>query len=168
MVVESWHREWPGKSLNAVAQFGNASHSLWVLNKEVLEVLELPWRRQQRRQVESFFFFLASFVLSPLFQTAYCTFVVLVVVHSFKHWFKKWRGKKVRHIFLPSKSATLWCVSLYTVDLPVFFLTSKAILKPSSINSTTCTKSASLNCLEVRAGAPGTKHNVQLEIQRKD
>lgn len=42
-------------------------------------------------------------------------------------------------------------------DLPVFFLTSRAILKPSSINSTTCSKSASLNCREVRAGAPGGK-----------
>lgn len=66
----------------------------------------------------------------------------------------------MRHIFLPNKRATLWCVSLYTVDLPVFFLTSKAILKPSSMSSTTCTKSASLNCLEVRAGAPGTKHKI--------
>lgn len=83
MVMESWHREWPGKSLNAVAQFGNASHSLRILNKEVLEVLELSWRRQKRREVERFF--LAAFVLSPLFQTAYCTFVV---VHRFKLWFK--------------------------------------------------------------------------------
>ena len=58
-------------------------------------------------------------------------------------------------MFLPKHQATLESVSLLTVGLPVFFLTSKAILKPSSMNSTTCTKSASLNCLDVRAGAPG-------------
>lgn len=40
---------------------------------------------------------------------------------------------------------------------PVFFLTSRAILKPSSMNSTTWTKSVSLNCLEVSAGAPGSQ-----------
>lgn len=41
MVVETWHGEGPGKSFYAVAQFGDASHCLWVLKKEVLEVLEL-------------------------------------------------------------------------------------------------------------------------------
>lgn len=41
MVVEAWHREGSGKGFDAVAQFGNASHSLWVLEKEILEVLQL-------------------------------------------------------------------------------------------------------------------------------
>lgn len=50
-------------------------------------------------------------------------------------------------------------------SLPVFFLTSNPILKPSSMNSTTCTKSASLNCLEVRAGAPGTQNTQAFSIK---
>lgn len=47
--------------------------------------------------------------------------------------------------------------TVFKADSPVFFLTSKAILKPSSRKSTTCTKSSSLNCREVRAGAPKTQ-----------
>lgn len=41
MVVEAWHREWSGESLNSMAQISDASHSLRVLNKEVFEFLEL-------------------------------------------------------------------------------------------------------------------------------
>lgn len=41
MVVEAWHREWSGESLNPMAQISDSSHSLWVLNKEVFEFLEL-------------------------------------------------------------------------------------------------------------------------------
>lgn len=55
------------------------------------------------------------------------------------------------------KKAAATTVSFFKADSPVFFLTSKAILKPSSRNSTTWTKSSSLNCREVRAGAPKTK-----------
>lgn len=55
MVTEARHGEWPGKSFNSVAQFCNASHCLWVLNQEVLEVLELSWKRQQKGEEESFF-----------------------------------------------------------------------------------------------------------------
>lgn len=44
MVVEAWHREWSGESFNPMAQIRDASHSLWVLNKEVFEFLELSWR----------------------------------------------------------------------------------------------------------------------------
>lgn len=48
MVVEAWHREWSGKSFNAMAQIGDASHGLWVLNKEVFKFLELSWRGKQK------------------------------------------------------------------------------------------------------------------------
>lgn len=65
MVVEAWHGEGSGKSFNAEAQFGDASHSLWVLKKEVLEVLELSWRRQQRKEREKVQ--LSSFITTGLF-----------------------------------------------------------------------------------------------------
>lgn len=49
MVVEAWHREWSGKSFNAVAQISDASHGLWVLDKEVFKFLELPWWGNRRK-----------------------------------------------------------------------------------------------------------------------
>lgn len=52
----------------------------------------------------------------------------------------------------------------YPFHLLVFFFTSRAILNPSSMNSTTFSKSASLNCLEVRAGAPGNQRGSQVRI----
>ena len=61
MVVEARHREWPGESFDTVAQIGDASHGLWILEKEVLEVLELSWRTQQGQKEKWL-----SFVLSPL------------------------------------------------------------------------------------------------------
>lgn len=41
MVVEAGHGEGPREGFDAMAQVGNASHGLRVLEKEVLEVLEL-------------------------------------------------------------------------------------------------------------------------------
>lgn len=49
MVVEAWHRERSGKSFDAVAQISDASHGLWVLNKEVFKFLELSWRGKQKK-----------------------------------------------------------------------------------------------------------------------
>lgn len=51
MVVEAWHRERPGESFNPMAQISDASHSLWVLNEEVFEFLELSWRRKTQDNV---------------------------------------------------------------------------------------------------------------------
>lgn len=78
----------------------------------------------------------------------------------------RWATKSLHYLLLlrhlcPTQEP-LWpsrvkCYASADVDSPVFFLTSKAILKPSSISSTTCSKSASLNCREVRAGAPSNE-----------
>lgn len=51
MVTEAWHGKGPSKSFNAVAQVSDASHSFWVLKKEVLEILELSCRRQLKTHV---------------------------------------------------------------------------------------------------------------------
>lgn len=48
MVVEAWHRERPGESLDPMAQISDASHSLWVLNEEAFEFLELSWRGKRK------------------------------------------------------------------------------------------------------------------------
>lgn len=113
MVMEAWHREGSGKSFNSVTQIGNASHSLWVLKEEVLEVLELGWTIQQRRergkaQLSNFF------VLSPLgfcfvsyfriqqFNITYRSLYFLRVAYCYKV-----KDKKVRHMFL--SNAGLCC-----------------------------------------------------------
>lgn len=49
MIIKAWHGKGSGKSFNAVAQVCNASYSFWVLKEEVLEVLKLSCRRQQKR-----------------------------------------------------------------------------------------------------------------------
>lgn len=65
MVGEPWHGKGPGKSFNTVAQICDASHSFWVLKKEVLEVLELSCKQQQKREMLRCLF-LASSVSLPL------------------------------------------------------------------------------------------------------
>lgn len=57
---------------------------------------------------------------------------------------------------LKPETPPLWIdpTSTHLPHSPVFFFTSSAIWIPSSINSTTFSKSASLNCRDVKAGAP--------------
>lgn len=98
MVMEARHGEWPGKSFNSVAQFGNASHRLRVLNQEVLEVLELSWKRQQKGEEESIF----SFPCLITTETACCTC-----------WTKSNSGLIIRrHIFWQPNLLLLMCVLL--------------------------------------------------------
>lgn len=57
MIMEAWHRERPGERFNTMAQTSDASHGLWVLNKEVFEFLELSWRgKDETMQQDSCYF----------------------------------------------------------------------------------------------------------------
>lgn len=60
-----------------------------------------------------------------------------------------------RYLPAPRTTATNSPLSARLPHSPVFFFTSSAIWMPSSINSTTFSKSASLNCRDVSAGVPG-------------
>lgn len=89
MISEAWHGKGPGKSFNTVAQVCDVSHSFWVLKKEVLEVLELSWRRQWKRQRE-----LAHFITTGLFlPLCFCMQQHLVYTILFK--FVLWKAKNV-------------------------------------------------------------------------
>lgn len=72
MIMEAWHRKGPGKGLNTVSQFSDASNGLWVLKKEVLEVLKLCWGRQAKGEGQwwLYFFFIAKAFLHLVFPCA--------------------------------------------------------------------------------------------------
>lgn len=79
-ILESRHGEWPGESLNAVAQISHASNCLRVLNKEVPEVLELSWKRQHTRE--------------PLFYCSCSRQAVRLVVHRYENQVVKIKWEK--------------------------------------------------------------------------
>lgn len=106
MVMEPGHGEGPGKNFNTVAQGCDASHRLRVLQKEVLEVLELSWRRQQEKG-SALYFELPVLsplnILSPLIQQVNITYTIFYLVKKTK------KKKKTQHMFLAS---TELCITL--------------------------------------------------------
>lgn len=155
MVRESWHGERTGESLHAGTQTRNLFRRLCIFKQETLKVCQFFWSGQKEKNKPkgrpktstSELVFDSSIYQSLEFQV--CIFLL-------KHW-----SNLRSYWWLPHIMHTLYSL--------VFVLTSSAILMPSSMKSTTFSKSASLNWRDVSAGVPVTRMDqIKLSEWRTD